>query len=138
MALPEDKELIRLAQKDPLVFGRLYDQYYPKIFGYVLKRTGDLIVTQDITAETFFKALKKLWQFRWRNIPLSAWLYKIATHEITQYFRKGTYKSASLEELAELGCEPVALHNPETEAMEAQEALQARKDFLTARSTSAH
>ncbi len=130
MELKEEKELITQAQKDPLVFVKVFDHYYPKIFGYVMKRTGDLALAQDITSETFFKALKKLWQFRWRNISFSSWLYKIATNEINQYFRKGKYKSASLDELQELGFEPVSLHNPETEVIEAQEKLKQHQDFL--------
>src|SRR4030095_9412314 len=36
------------------------------------------------------------------NISFSAWLYKIATNQINQYFRKGKYKSASLDELQDL------------------------------------
>jgi RNA polymerase sigma-70 factor, ECF subfamily len=130
MDLREEKELIKLAQKDPEFFAKVYDQYYGKIFGYVLKRTGDLMVAQDVTSETFFKALKKLWQFRWRNISFSSWLYKIATNEINQYFRKGKYKSASLDALQEQGFEPVSLHNPEAEVIEAQEKLKQHKDFI--------
>jgi RNA polymerase sigma-70 factor (ECF subfamily) len=58
MDLSEEKELVRQAQKDPDAFAELYDQYYPKIFGYVLRRTGNLEAAQDITSETFFKALR--------------------------------------------------------------------------------
>ena len=57
MDLNEEKELIKLAQKDPEVFAKLYDEYYPKIFGYILKRVANLETAQDITSETFFKAL---------------------------------------------------------------------------------
>jgi len=64
MDLHEEKELIKRAKQDPEVFAELYDQYYSKIFGYVLKRTANLEIAQDIVSETFFKALKKLWQFR--------------------------------------------------------------------------
>jgi len=130
MDLSEEKELITSAQKDFAVFAKVYDQYYPKIFGYVLKRTANLEIAQDITSETFFKALKKLWQFRWRNISFSSWLYKIATNEINQYYRKGKYKSASLDKLQEQGFEPVSLHNPEAEVIEGQEKLKQHKDFL--------
>jgi RNA polymerase sigma-70 factor (ECF subfamily) len=131
MDLSEEKELVRQAQKHPDAFAKLYDVYYPKIFGYVLRRTANLEATQDITSETFFKALKKLWQFRWRSISFSAWLYKIATNEINQYFRKAAYKkSTSLEELQEQGFEPVSPHNPESELMEAQEELKQHQDFL--------
>lgn len=130
MELSEEKELVKQAQKNPDAFARLYDHYYPKIFGYVLRRTADIEVAQDITSETFFKALKKLWQFRWRNVPFSAWLYKIATNEINQYFRKAEYKkSLSLEEWQEQGLELMSSYDPESELMEAQEKIKQYRDF---------
>ncbi len=138
MDLNEEKELIKLAQKDPEVLAKVYGQYYPKIFSYVLKRTANLESAQDITSETFFKALKKLWQFRWRNISFSSWLYKIATNEINQYLRRGKYKSASLDELQELGFEPVSLRNPETEIIEAQEKLKQHQDFIVCQQKIGH
>jgi RNA polymerase sigma-70 factor (ECF subfamily) len=131
MDLTEEKELVRQAQKAPDAFAKLYDQYYPKIFGYILRRTANLEAAQDITSETFFKALRKLWQFRWRNISFSSWLYKIATNEINQYFRKAEYKkSISLEELQEQGFEPISPNDPESKLIEAQEKLKQHQDFL--------
>lgn len=131
MDLSEEKELVRQAQKDPDAFAELYDQYYPKIFGYVLRRTATLEAAQDITSETFLKVLQKLWQFRWRNVPFSSWLYKIATNEVNQYFRKAEYKkSVSLEELQEQGFELISPHDPESELIEAQEKLKQHEDFL--------
>ena len=133
MELNEEKELIKQAQKDPEVFGRIFDEHYSKIFGFVLKRTGNLEVAQDITSETFFKALKKLWQFQWRNVPFSSWLYKIATNEINSYFRKGKYKSVSLEHLQEKGFDPVGSQNPHAELVEAEDKIKLHKDFLNCR-----
>lgn len=131
MDLSEEKELVRQAQKAPDAFAKLYDQYYPKIFGYILRRTANIEAAQDITSETFFNALNKLWQFRWRNVSFSSWLYKIATNEINQYFRKAEYKkSASLEELQEQGFEPISTNDPESELIEAQEKLKQHQDFL--------
>ena len=131
MDLSEERELVKQAQKDPEAFAKLYDQYYPKIFGYALRRTANLEVAQDITSETFFKALKKLWQFRWRNVSFSSWLYKIATNEVSQFFRKAEYKkSLSLEELLEQGFEPISPYDPESELIEAQEKLKQHQDFL--------
>ena len=131
MDLDAEKDLIRQAQKDPGAFAGLYDHYYPKIFGYVLRRTVHLEAAQDITAETFFKALRKLWQFRWRNVSFSSWLYKIASNEINQYYRRAEYKkSASLEELQEQGLELISPHDPESELAEAQEELRRHHDFL--------
>jgi RNA polymerase sigma-70 factor (ECF subfamily) len=130
MDLSEEKELVRQAQKDPDAFAELYDQYYPKIFGYVLRRTANIEAAQDITSEIFLKVLRKLWQFHWRNISFSPWLYKIATNEINQYFRKAEYKkSVSLEELQEQGFELISPHDPESELIEAQEELKQHQDF---------
>jgi RNA polymerase sigma-70 factor (ECF subfamily) len=131
MDLSEEEELVKRAQKDPDAFAKLYDQYYPRIFGYVLRRSANLEAAQDITSETFLKALGKLWQFQWRNVSFSSWLYKIATNEINQYFRKAEYKkSVSLEELQERGFELLSPHDPENELIEAQEKLKQHQDFL--------
>jgi RNA polymerase sigma-70 factor (ECF subfamily) len=131
MDLSEEKELVKQAQGSPDAFAKLYDQYYPKIFGYVLRRSANREAAQDITSETFLKALGKLWQFRWRNVSFSSWLYKIASNEINQYFRKAEYKkSISLEELHEQGFELLSPHDPESELIEAQEKLKQHQDFL--------
>ena len=131
MDLGEERKLVRQARKSPDAFAQLYDQYYPKIFGYVLRRSANIEVAQDITSETFLKALGKLWQFQWRNVSFSSWLYKIATNEINQYFRKAEYKkSVSLEELQERGLELLSPHDPESELIEAQEKLERHQDFL--------
>ena len=131
MELEQEKDLVRQAQQDPAAFATLYDHYYPRIFGYVLRRTADLEAAQDITSETFFRALRKLWQFRWRNIPFSAWLYRIASNEVSQYYRRPEYrKSVSLEELQERGFEPVSTADPEREVIEAQEELRQHREFL--------
>ena len=126
----EEKELIKRAQKEPEAFAKLYDKYYLQIFGYILKRVANLEIAQDITSETFFKALKNLWKFRWKNIPFSAWLYRIANNEIANYFRKNKKHSISLDKLKEKGFEPISLHNPEAEVLKAQEELKKHQDFL--------
>jgi len=140
MNLNDEKELIKKAQKEPEAFAKLYDKYYPQIFGYILKRVANLEIAQDITSETFFKALKNLWQFRWKNISFSSWLYRIANNEIANYFRKNKHSSVSLDELLEkdfypaskflVRGEPITLHNPETEFLKAQEKLKEHQDFL--------
>ena len=129
--MSEERQLVERAQRDPDAFAQLYDQYYPRIFGYVLRRSANLEAAQDITSETFLKALKKLWQFQWRSISFSSWLYKIATNEVNQYYRKAEYKkSVSLEALQEHGFELLSPHDPESELIEAQEELKRHQDFL--------
>jgi len=135
MEIKKEKELIRRASEDPAVFAALYEEYYPQIFGYILKRTANVELAQDLTAETFFKALRKLWQFRWRNVPFSAWLYRIATNEINQYFRRGKHTPASLDELLRQGFEPRTDMSPEVEMMETQDELERHQEYLFCQET---
>jgi len=101
MDIKEEKKLIQKAKKDPSVFGVIFEENYDKIFAYCLKRTGNIHVAQDVSSEVFFKALDRLWQFRWKNISISSWLYRIATNEINQYYRKQKKNHVSIEDLIE-------------------------------------
>jgi len=129
MELEEEKKLIEKAQKDPKAFAELYEKYYSQIFGYILKRTENLEAAQDITAETFFKALKGLPRFRFRNISISSWFYRIANNEIANYYRKNTYFVSLQTFCEENGLEPITLHNPNEEFMEAREELEKYEEF---------
>jgi len=120
--------LVERAKNDTEAFGELYDQYYPKILGYVLRRTANIEIAQDVTSEVFFKALKNLGKFHWRDVPFSSWLYRIATHEIANYFRDNKHRQSSLEEVSKL----ITISNPsaETELLEAEAELKRHEDFL--------
>lgn len=84
MNLEEEKELVEKAKKDPEAFGKIYDENYQKIFGYILKRATNLDIAKDLTFETFLKALKNIWKFRWQNISISDWLYKIGKNNYSR------------------------------------------------------
>lgn len=101
MDLDQEKQLVERAKNDTEAFGELYDQYYSQIFGYILRRTASIGIAQDVTSEVFFKVLKNLGQFRWRGTPFSSWLYRIAAHEIANYFRKSKSGQFRLEEVSE-------------------------------------
>lgn len=40
MNLEEEKELVEKTKKGPEAFGRIYDENYQKIFGYILKKSS--------------------------------------------------------------------------------------------------
>lgn len=94
--------LVQRAQQDPEAFGVLYDRYVDRIFRYLLGRTGNVQVAEDLTAETFLAALKSLWRFRWTGKPFSAWLYRIALAKIGDYYRQQRrWHPVALEMVAE-------------------------------------
>ena len=88
---PENRQELKWIQeskRDPEAFEPLFNKYHHPIFNYILRRTCREALAKDLTASTFMKALDHIHQFQWKGIPFSAWLYRIATNEINQYFRK--------------------------------------------------
>lgn len=91
MKLQEEYALLQSIQKDPKAFGILFDAYYEPIFGYAFRRVADYDIAKDLTAETFLKAFLKINTFKWMGFGFQPWLYRIATNEVNQYFRKKKY-----------------------------------------------
>lgn len=83
-----ERKWIEEAKRSPQAFRKLFDRHYNKIFNYALRRTGNVHLAQDVTANTFLHALEKINSFRWHGLSFSAWLYRIATNEINQAYRK--------------------------------------------------
>jgi RNA polymerase sigma-70 factor, ECF subfamily len=100
MHSPDEKELLKRIRTDPQAFSMVYDQHYNAIFAYAFRRLGNYETARDIAAETFLKAFQHIGRFQWRSIPLSAWLFRIASNEINNYLRKAKYKPTYLEEAA--------------------------------------
>jgi RNA polymerase sigma-70 factor (ECF subfamily) len=95
-----DRGLIERAKVDPEAFGALFERHFDPIFGYIARRTGDYDAARDLTSETFLKALKNVSRYRVTDVPVSAWLYAIATNEIRLYFRRGRRAPLSLDQLS--------------------------------------
>jgi RNA polymerase sigma-70 factor (ECF subfamily) len=133
MDLPEEKALVDAARHDPEVFGALFEAYYRPIFNYTLKRVSNIEIAQDITSEVFYKAVKNLWKFTWKNISFSAWLYTIANHQIIDWYR--TKKHVSLDRLQlESGFDPADSRRFDKEFIEAeQKKLELQIDYTTLR-----
>ncbi len=129
MQYENEKELLRRIKKDPQAFALVYDEYYNSIFSYVFRRIANYDLAKDVTAETFLKAYQKIGVFEWRNIPISAWLFRIATNEINLYFRHSKYKPHYLNDT------DLHLYLPyeegiETEKAALEKALQENNEFL--------
>jgi len=84
----DEKEIIMQASKDYQAFDYIYERYMPQIFQYVMYRVYSREVAEDIVSVVFFKAMKNLHLFKWRKIPFSAWLYRIAFNEICNHAKK--------------------------------------------------
>jgi RNA polymerase sigma-70 factor (ECF subfamily) len=87
-AIEEEWEIVQAAQQNPARFGLLYDRYYEQIFRFIYKRTAEEELTADLCSQVFFKAMQNLKKYKFKGVPFSAWLYRIASNEINQFFRR--------------------------------------------------
>jgi RNA polymerase sigma-70 factor (ECF subfamily) len=78
--LAAERDLIRRAQQDRAAFGALYDRCVEEVYRYAYHVTNDHLTAQDVTAETFRRALEGLARYTWQGKPFRAWLVRIARY----------------------------------------------------------
>jgi RNA polymerase sigma factor (sigma-70 family) len=95
---PPDDDL--LTTDDAEAFGMFYDRHVRTVLGYFARRTGDLEVAADLTAETFASALTARRRYRPGGAPASAWLFAIAARRLADYHRRGRVEARAQKALA--------------------------------------
>lgn len=95
-----DWALIVRAKEDPQAFGVLYERYVGCIYNYTYYRTGNHQDAEDLTARTFYRALKHISHYVDRGAPFSAYLYRIAHNVVANWYRDNSRRQIiSLDEL---------------------------------------
>jgi len=90
----DEEGLIRRAQKkDQEAFAEIYERYFDRIYRYIFFRIGDALEAEDMTQQVFLKVLESIGSFKWRSIPLGAWLFRIAHNQMVDYLRKKTKRA---------------------------------------------
>lgn len=84
----DDRLLIEAAQADPARFVEVYERYVDRIYAFVSRRTGNRTVAEDITSQVFEQALGAIGRFEWRGLPVSAWLFRIASNALADHWRE--------------------------------------------------
>ena len=85
--LNSEQEIIEAAKKDLLHFKKLYNKYYEQIFRYVYQRMDDKDTAHDVTTQVFLKSMNNLNKFKYTGVPFSAWLFRIASNEVIQFYK---------------------------------------------------
>ncbi len=80
-------------------FDEIYQSYFDPVYRYVLSLSGDPHAAEEITQETFFKALRSLHQFR-GDSSLKSWLCAIARNIWISEQRKK--KAQPIDEVSDL------------------------------------
>jgi RNA polymerase sigma-70 factor (ECF subfamily) len=85
----EERAYIQQARADPRAFVHLYDYYFSRIHAYVSYRVHTRQDAEDIIADVFLKAMRRIGGFRWRHEnSFAAWVFRIAHNLIVDYYRR--------------------------------------------------
>lgn len=82
----EVSSLVARAQAgDAEAFGLVYDRYVDQVFRFIYRRVLDRQVAEDLTSETWLRALRNLAAFRRPGGDFSAWITTIARNLTINY-----------------------------------------------------
>jgi RNA polymerase sigma-70 factor (ECF subfamily) len=90
----EEQSLIRRAQqRDPVALTQLYEENFDRIYRYIVLKIGDRTEAEDMTQQVFLNALQSISSYKWKGMPFTSWLYRIAHNQIVDYLRKKTKRA---------------------------------------------
>jgi RNA polymerase sigma-70 factor, ECF subfamily len=85
--------LVTLAQQgDGEAFGEIYDAYVDSIYRYLYYRVGSHAVAEDLTSETFLRALRRIDSFTWQGKDIGAWFVTIARNLVADHVKSSRFR----------------------------------------------
>lgn len=128
--LMDDCQHMAAAQLDHRAFAPLFHRYHARVFAFVAARLGDQTEAEDVTSETFRRALTGLASFHCHHEgSFAAWLFRIAHNEVLrQYQRNPANRMIALDDLPDLSAD-----TPDIES-----DLQRRQQFAQIRGFISH
>lgn len=82
--------LVEAAQRgDTEAFGQLYDRYVDVVHRYAYARLGDRTLAEDVTSETFLRALRRIGTVSYRGRDVGAWFVTIARNLVLDHLKSG-------------------------------------------------
>jgi len=98
-----EKKIIKDCKKGDLEkFSGLYDIYVDKIYRFIFYKTSHKETAEDLTSETFIKALKAIDRFDDNKGAFQAWLFRIARNTVIDFYRVKK-NLVNIEDVWELG-----------------------------------
>lgn len=86
-------DLVERAQSgEAEAFGSLYDQYSDTVYRYIYYRVGGKATAEDLTSETFLRALRRIGTFTWQGRDFGAWLVTIARNLVADHFKSSRFR----------------------------------------------
>jgi RNA polymerase sigma-70 factor (TIGR02952 family) len=84
--------VLRARDGESDAFGVLYDRYVDLVYRFVYYRVGTHALAEDLTSETFLRALRRMSLFTWQGKDFGAWLVTIARNIVLDHFKSSRYR----------------------------------------------
>ncbi len=102
VSLEVERETVDRARTgDQRALADLYDWYMPRVYRYALARLGNSVEAEDLTEEVFLKMLGAIGAFRWKDVPFSSWLFRIAHNHVATHFRRNAQRGGPTSPIPE-------------------------------------
>jgi RNA polymerase sigma factor (sigma-70 family) len=82
-------------------FERLYAAHAQPLLGFLVYRTGDRALAEDVVADTFERVLRTRFRFDPRKSSEKTWLYAIAMNVLRDHARRRGTEDRALERVVE-------------------------------------
>jgi RNA polymerase sigma-70 factor (ECF subfamily) len=114
--LEREKSLIQAAQAgDRGAFERLYEAFFPGLYGYVRSRMSTTVDAEDLVSDVVLSIVQSLSDFRWRHPgSFRAWVFQIARRKLADHYRQNPMSPDTLDENETL---PDATPTPEMQTL---------------------
>ena len=93
---PEARRVTALVDRartgDTEAFAQLYDRYVDTIHRYVYYRVASRQLAEDLTSETFLRALRRIETFTWQGRDFGAWLVTIARNLVADHLKSSRFR----------------------------------------------
>jgi RNA polymerase sigma-70 factor (ECF subfamily) len=111
--------LVERAQAgDAEAFGLLYDRYVDQVYRYIAYRVASAAVAEDLTSETFLRALRRIGSFTWQGRDVGAWFTTIARNLVADHYKSGRYRlELTTDDVTDSGSAPT-IEGPERAVLE--------------------
>jgi RNA polymerase sigma-70 factor (ECF subfamily) len=111
---PREEQRFRREQAD---FESLFRAHYSEIVRYLTGRLGSRDRADDLAAEVFLEAFRRVPRLRWRGKPVLAWLYRVAANMAADELKRAR------REVPRPEVEPVQSAPDQVETLAEREAL---------------